>query len=116
VATKRQVEQKLRELIARLDEAGSDVHGSLAETLPETRVIEVTTPDLDAVWWTEMFGGRMGPLHKGTPKNADIRVRCASDDLVQLVEGRKSLFSSYLGGHVKIEASFSDLLRLRKLA
>ena len=45
-----------------------------------------------------------------------LRVEVAGDDLVDLVDGRKSLFSSYLAGHVKIEASLSDLLRLRKLA
>jgi hypothetical protein len=58
----------------------------------------------------------MHGLHRGAPGQADIRVRVASDHLVDLVDGKKSLFSSYLGGQVKIEASLSDLLRLRKLA
>jgi predicted lipid carrier protein YhbT len=116
VATRRQVETKLRELIRRLASAGDDVHGSLSETMPEGRVIEVTVPDLEAAYWTEMREGRMTRLHTGPPGRADIRVRVRSDDLVALVEGRKSIFSSYVGGKVKIEASFSDLLRLRKLA
>jgi hypothetical protein len=116
VATRRQVEQKLRELIRRLDEADSGVHGSLSETLPESRVIEVTIPDLSEVYWTEMSGGRMHGLHRGAPESADIRVRVPSDHLVELIDGDTSLFSSFLGGQVQIEASFSDLMRLRKLA
>jgi len=116
VATKQQVERKLRELIKRLADSGSHVQGSLAQTLPETRVIEVTVPDLEATYWTEMSSGRMGTLRRGQARDADIRVRVGSDQLVDLVDGRSSLFSSYLTGQVKIEASLSDLLRLRKLA
>jgi hypothetical protein len=116
VATKRQVETKLRQLIKRLDRAGHEVRGSLAESLPETRVIEVIIPDLGTSYWTELAGGRMDGLHEGSPREAEIRVRVPSDQLVDLVDGKKSLFSAYLAGQVSIEASFSDLLRLRKLA
>jgi hypothetical protein len=115
VATKQQVERKLRELIRRLDKAGGDVHGSLAEALPERRILYVIVPDLDASWWTEMAGGKMKGLHRGVPDRTDIKVRVDSDQLVDLMDGRRSLFSSYLAGKVKIEASLSDLLRLRKL-
>ena len=116
VATKRAVESKLRELIQRLDRAGGDVHGSLVEVLPERRTIQIELPDLGASYWTELSGGRMGKLHAGPPATSDIRVRVDSDHLVDLIDGERSLFSSYLGGHVKIEASLGDLLRLRRLA
>jgi hypothetical protein len=116
LATKRQVELKLRELIGRLESADGSVRGSLATSLPETRVIEVEVPDIGSTYWTELSGGRMGPLHVGTPQQAEIRVRVDSDHLVELVDGKKSLFSSYIGGQVRIEASLTDLLRLRKLA
>jgi hypothetical protein len=117
VATRREVERKLRELIARLDAADKRVRGSLAESLPDRRVIEVVVPDLGASYWTEMAGGLMGKLRHGPPPTeAGIRIHVSSDHLVELVDGEKSLFSSYVGGQVRIEASFSDLLRLRKLA
>ena len=117
MATKREVERKLRELIKRLDQADGDVRGSLADALPDPRVVEVTVPDLEATYWTELRGGRMGPLRTGPPpEDAEIRVHVPSDVLIELVDGHRSLFSSYLGGKVKIEASFGDLLRLRKLA
>ncbi len=116
MATKRQVERKLRELIERLDSADGDVRGSLAGALPDARTIEVIVPDLGLSYWTELTGGSMGPLNEGAPPSPEIRIHVASDVLVDLVEGDRSLFSSYLSGQVKIEASFSDLLRLRKLA
>jgi SCP-2 sterol transfer family protein len=116
LATKRNVEAKLRELIKRLEQANGDVRDSLAGNLPEAKVIEVVVPDLDAVYWTEMSGGRMSTLHTGVAERADIRVKVASDHLVELVDGKRSLFSSVVGGQVKVEASFSDLLRLRKMA
>ena len=114
MATRGQVERKLRELIGRLD-ADPGLRGSLAGSLPGARVIEVEVPDLGATYWTELAGGKMGPLHDGPPPRADIRVRVGSDRLVELVDGRKSPFSSYLTGQVTIEASPSDLLRLQRL-
>jgi len=116
VATKRQVETKLRQLIKRLDQADHEVRGSLTESLPEARIIEVVITDLGNSYWTELTGGRMDGLHEGSPRQAEIRVRVSSDHLVELVDGKKSMFSAYLAGQVAIEASFSDLLRLRKLA
>jgi hypothetical protein len=116
VATKRQVERKLRELIELTDGTSPEAKESLAETLPEARIIELLIPDLPATYWTELSDGRMRGLHSGQADQADIRVRVGSDDLVELLDGKRSLFSSYLAGHVKIEASLSDLLRLRRLA
>jgi len=116
LATKRQVETKLRELIRRLDWAHPEVQSSLSGALPDARIIEVTITDLGEAYWTELASGRMSSLHKGPADDADIRVRLTGDHLVALVDGEKSLFSSFVGGQVKIEASFGDLMRLRKLA
>ena len=116
MATKRMVEQRLRELIKRLKQADSQVHSSLAESLPDPRIIQIVIPDLEATYWTEMSGGVMGRLHPGPPPSADIRIRCSSDHMVEMVDGKRSLFSSYLAGQLKIDASFTDMLRLRKLA
>jgi hypothetical protein len=116
VATKRQVETKLRQLIKRLDRADHEVRGSLAQSLPETRIIEVVITDLGISYWTELTEGRMDGLHEESPRHAEIKVRVSSDYLVELVDGKKSMFSAYLAGQVSIEASFTDLLRLRKLA
>ena len=90
VATKRQVETKLRQLIGRLHDADQGVE-ALAKALPEAKVIEVVVPDLDQMYWTTLENGRMGPLHKRAPDRADIRLEAGSDVLVEIVDGLLSL-------------------------
>jgi predicted lipid carrier protein YhbT len=114
LATPEEVETKLQELIARLA-SSDDAARSLGRSLPERRVLTIHVTDLDADWWTTIEGGLLGTLRVGRPESADIHVAAASDDLVHLIDGQGSLFSAYLAGRVRIEASFSDLLRLRKL-
>jgi len=116
LATKREVERKLRELVRRLDRSGGDVRGSLSDALPAPRVIEVAVTDLGCSYWTTLARGSMSRLHHGSADDPEIRVRLTSDRLVDLVDGRASLFQAYLTGHVKVDASFGDLLRLRRLA
>jgi putative sterol carrier protein len=111
VASKRRVEQTLRELIAR---AGS-VQDSLAGSLPEPRVLALHLTDLETDYWTELDGGKMGTLHPGRPEDAHIRIRVASDDLIELVEGEMSLIPAYLTGRLRIEASATDLMAVRRL-
>ena len=116
MASKREVERKLRELIHRLDGSGGQTRGSLSHALPDPRVIEVVVTDLHCAYWTTLAAGATDRLHPGPAADPEIRVRVASDRLVDLVDGRRSLFGEYLAGHVRIDASFSDLLRLRRLA
>lgn len=114
LASTEEVERKLEELIARLgssEEAARD----LGRSLPDRRLLAVHIIDHDADWWTALEGGRMGALERGAPEPADITVTATSDDLVGLVDGEESLFSAYVSGRVRIEASFSDLLHLRRL-
>jgi predicted lipid carrier protein YhbT len=114
LATPEEVEIKLRELIARLA-SSEDAARSLGRSLPERRVLAVHVSDLDADWWTTIEGGALGDLRAGRPERGDIRVEATSQDLIRLIDGEGSLFSAYLAGRVRIEASFSDLLRLRRL-
>ncbi len=115
VATKRDVETKLRELIRRL-EGAEEAQGSLAGALPDGRILSLHLTDLDAEYWSKIAEGRMGSLHRGAPDRSDIRIRMTSDDLVAFVDGNGSLFSAVVTGRVKVEASIVDLLRLRRLA
>jgi predicted lipid carrier protein YhbT len=114
VATTEEVEERLRELIARLDRSGDGAR-SLGRALPERRVLSLRVPDLDRDYWTELEEGRLSELRDGPAEDAHIRVTASSNELVDLVDGKGSLFSAYMAGRVRIEASLSDLLRLRKL-
>jgi hypothetical protein len=58
----------------------------------------------------------MDTLHRGVPPHTDIRMVVDSDHLMELLDGKRSLFSSFVSGSVKIQASLSDLIRLRKMA
>jgi hypothetical protein len=114
VATKSDVEDRLRALIGKLD-ASDDGARSLADALPDRRILELRLPDLDQSYWAPMEEGHLGELRPGVPPSADIRIRADSDDLVALIDGDGSLFSAYLAGRLRIDASVGDLLRLRKL-
>ena len=103
-------------MIGRLDEAGDQVQDDLAKALPDARTIQIEVPDLEATYWTELREGHMGKLQHGEASEPNIKMRASSDDLVAMVNGELGLMKSYLSGRVRIEASLSDLLALRKLA
>ena len=111
---KQEVAKKLQALIDRLDEAGPDVHQRLAGSVP-SRVVQIELTDIDTTFWSEMEDGRMSGLTEGPTPDAEIRVTTDSQTLVDILDGRKSLLSSYVAGHVRIDASMADLLSLRKL-
>jgi putative sterol carrier protein len=114
MASRDEVHQRLEDLIERL--ASSDRGArNLAQTLPEPRVLAVRVTDLGETFWTILEEGRMGPLRDGEPEDADIVVQAPSDTLVDLIDGQGNLFSAYVAGKIRIDASMSDLLRLRKL-
>ena len=46
---------------------------------------------------------------------AHITVRVRSDDLIALAEGRLGFAGAWASGKVKVDASLTDLLRLRSL-
>ena len=115
MATRRQVEAKLRALIKRLNEADGKVHADLTRALDGPRRVQIEVPDLGEYYWTDLVDGRMGTLRRGRTEPADVRLTASSEDVVALIEGTKSVFSSYLAGHIRVQASLSDLLALRKL-
>lgn len=114
VPSRDEVAQKLHELIDRLDRADEGARERLSGAVP-AKVIQIDLPDLDVSFWSELEGGRLDGLHDGPSPDADIRVVADSQILVDLVDGERSLFSSYVAGHVRIDASMADLLALRKL-
>jgi putative sterol carrier protein len=115
VASVDEVEASLRKLIGRLEDADEDVRASLRDSLPEARTIALHVTDLDATYWTRLKNGHLSELHAGEPEESEIRITAPSDELVKMIEGNGQVFSAFLMGKVRIEASFSDMMQLRKM-
>lgn len=110
MATVQQVEATIAGLIGRLD----GVAPTSRAMLPSRRVIQTTCPDLDAKWYAEWRSGHLGEVTMESPsRRPDIRVVVDSDDLVALAEGRLNFATAYGDGRIRIDASMTDLLRLR---
>jgi hypothetical protein len=79
------------------------------------RTVSAELPDLGAT-----FTGRLDPdgfhdMTTAAAPRAQIRLTLSSDDLVALADGSLSFGTAWSRGRLKVQASFGDLLRLRKL-
>ena len=111
MATVEECEAALHELAAML--RGVD---------PDTREQHVVDRTLSA-WISDLkecFSGRLGAegltdIERGGQHDGQIRLKLKSDDLVALTKGELSFPVAWATGRVKVDASISDLLRLRTL-
>jgi hypothetical protein len=104
----------LAKLVAQFDEIDEE---DRAKHVVE-RTVSCRVSDLDAIFYGRLHYGGLDPFTEVPPtdgKPADVKLTIVSDDLVALVEGELDLARALLGGRVKIDASFGDLLRLRRL-
>jgi len=83
------------------------------------RSVRVTLTDLDTAFdmrLTEDGLRDIAPHDPGVPaKRAQVGITVTSDDLIELTEERLDLAKAMFSGRVKLDASFGDLMRLRKL-
>lgn len=114
MASEKDVESKLRELMARLEDS-AEAEDSLRSALPESRILALHVEDLDAHFWAELAEGRMRGLERGRHPDPHIVIRAESEELVNLINGNGQVLSSYLLGRIRIDASVSDMLQLRKM-
>lgn len=111
MATVEECEAALRELAARLAGVDSDTRDRYV--LERTLSCQLT--DLD-----DGFHGRLGDeglvdVGRGVDPAAQVRLRVRSDDLVKLLNGDLAFPLAWATGRLRIDASLSDLLRLRSL-
>lgn len=110
MATEEEVERILHGLMSRLER----VDPSYRAMMPARRTIQAECPDLGLVYHAFWRDGKLSELHEGPPhRRADIRVRVASDDLHALVNEDAEFRRAVNDGRVRIDASMTDLLRLR---
>ncbi len=105
----REALQKLASRLSELDPADRDAYFG-------NRTISVTIPDLGLTFGTRLDSGNE-PVREMGPDDppADIRLTANSDEVVSLAESPMNIARAWVAGRVKIEASMSDLFRLRKL-
>lgn len=107
--------------------AGIDLLNKRILDLPEPerhrhireRSIDIEVPDLATVFHMRLtVDGLIDITHHPADRPApppQIRITVTSDDLVAISEERLSAKTSLLTRRVKVEASVSDMLRMRKL-
>lgn len=108
--------EECRSALERLSAKLGAAEGELGRATRLDRSLSCRLPDLDTTFAGQL---RDGTLHDITteppPEKAQIRLTATSDDLVALVDGDLNFASSWARGRIKLEASFKDLLTLRKL-
>jgi SCP-2 sterol transfer family len=115
VATKDECAAALERLAAKL---GGIDEGERSKNRLE-RTVSCQIPDLAVT-----FRGRLkdSQLVDVTPyaagsvvPDAQIRLVIPSDDLLALVDGKINFVSAWTAGRIKVNGSFGDLLKLRKI-
>ncbi|KAB8195042.1 hypothetical protein FH608_011600 [Nonomuraea phyllanthi] len=104
----------LAKLVAQFDEIGEE---DRAKHVVE-RTVSCRVADLGVIFYGRLHPDGLDPFTEQPPpdgKTADVKLTIASDDLIALVDGELDLARALLGGRVKVDASFGDLLRLRRL-
>lgn len=98
--------------------------GRLAELDPQKRAavladrsLSCTVTDLGITFVTKLGGDGASPVTEAGPGDppAQVRFSATSDELIAVAGDPKRFVRSWLSGRVKVEASLTDLLRLRKL-
>ncbi|WP_449063342.1 SCP2 sterol-binding domain-containing protein [Planomonospora algeriensis] len=82
------------------------------------RTISCHISDLGVTFHGRIHHGGLGPFDDDPPADGAspaVKLTIGSDDLVALVNGELDMGRAVFGGRVKIDASFGDLMRLRKL-
>jgi hypothetical protein len=108
VATIEECREALKEFAAKL--------GDMDESNKKlVRTVSLKVPDLDVTFHGTLREGTLEDVTTEPRERAQVRLTINSDDLIKLVAGDLNFASAWARGRVKLEASFSDLLRLRKL-
>ncbi|MER5622999.1 SCP2 sterol-binding domain-containing protein [Streptosporangium sp. NPDC002544] len=114
MATVDECRAALRKLAEQFDEVDQ---ASRAKHVVE-RSISCHIKDLGVTFYGRIHHGGLGPFEdqpSDDGREAEVKLTIGSDDLVALVNGELDMGRAVFGGRVRVDASFGDLLRLRKL-
>ncbi len=115
MATKSECAEALDRLAAKmggLDEGSRDQHRL-------ERTVSCQVPDLDVTFHGTLKDARLLNVtsydNGAKPPQAQIRLTIPSEELLKLVDGRLNFISAWTSGRIKVNASFGDLIKLRKI-
>jgi hypothetical protein len=115
VATKEQCAAALDQLAQKMSGIDSEER---SKNLLE-RSVSCQIPDLKTTFHGQLKDARLIDVRSfdvpQTAPNAQIRLVIPSDDLLALVDGTLSFIPAWTSGRIKVNASFGDLLKLRKI-
>ena len=111
MATVEEVDQILGDLLERLGQLDPGTRS----LMPSHRTVEARCPDLELVRYAVWRDGRLELLDGPPARRADIRISVGSDDLIALHEGQLTFSRAYASNRVRLDASMTDLLRLRAI-
>jgi hypothetical protein len=113
MATAEECRKALQTLVGRIATMNPD---DRAARFPE-RTMSARVPDLGLLFTTRLGPHGADPIKDAVPgeKPAQVRFTANSDDLVWIAEDPARFARAWLTGKLKVEASFFDLLELRKL-
>ncbi|GAA3469134.1 MULTISPECIES: SCP2 sterol-binding domain-containing protein [Nonomuraea] len=110
--------EECRAALGKLVEQFDDIDAESRAKHVVERTVSCRVSDLDVMFYGRLHHDGLDPFDERPPvdgRPADVKLTITSDDLIALVDGELDLARALLGGRVKIDASFGDLLRLRRL-
>jgi hypothetical protein len=106
------------------ESALQDLAKRLEATDPETRsrhlidrTLACTLTDLRVTFLGVLGEDGLRDIRRKTADDepAQLRLKANSDDLMALLDGELSFASAWVSGRIKVDASITDLMRLRSL-
>ena len=80
------------------------------------RTIVCVVPDLQEAWRSTLKDAKLSaPKKVPMSEPGDVRITARSNDLIALIEGRLNVGFAFLTGKIRVEASTSDLMMIRRL-
>ena len=103
-------------------EALTELASKLGDVDPDTRNRHVLNrslsceiPDLGVTFLGLLDADGLHDITTGSAKGAQVRLRMSSDDLIAVTKGEMNFAKAWVSGRIRVDASITDLMRLRTM-
>jgi putative sterol carrier protein len=108
------VEEILRDVIDRFNRKVDEDPKLAGELAGLRRTIQVDVTDGETYHFV-LENSRVGPLQKGGATGPDIRISASAETFAKLYKGELRAMKALATKQIRINASFEDMLRFRRL-